>query len=166
GLVVRRKKLRRLSTTRWCREADGFLDAAWRLCHKVLRQPFSKTSFTSSGLAPIASPCATRRTTRSLASWSNFPWHVRRFSNLLKRNKTWGTSSGNFSLIANANYLIYTTLLPNFVYVSLKEIKEYIMVKSVRLICILVVSLLLGASFVAPPILTLLTEITALTLTQ
>ncbi|WP_283702809.1 hypothetical protein, partial [Corynebacterium diphtheriae] len=59
---------------------------------------------------------------------------------------------GNFSLIANANYLIYTTLLPNFVYVSLKEIKEYIMVKSVRLICILVVSLLLGASFVAPPL--------------
>ncbi|MCM0095096.1 thioester-forming surface-anchored protein [Corynebacterium diphtheriae bv. mitis] len=41
--------------------------------------------------------------------------------------------------------------MPNFVYVSLKEIKEYIMVKSVRLICILVVSLLLGASFVAPP---------------
>ncbi|OWM98066.1 hypothetical protein AY473_10845 [Corynebacterium diphtheriae bv. mitis] len=48
------KKLRRLSTTRWCREADGFLDAAWRLCHKVLRQPFSKTSLTSSGLAFIA----------------------------------------------------------------------------------------------------------------
>lgn len=40
------------------------------------------------------------------------------------------------------------------------------MVKSVRLICMLVVSLLLSASFVAPPILTPLTEITALTLTQ
>ncbi|CAB0788524.1 hypothetical protein FRC0263_00439 [Corynebacterium diphtheriae] len=92
GRVRMRKKLRRLSTTRWCREAGDFLDAAWHLCHKVLRQPFSNTSFTSSGLAPIASPCATRRTTRSFASWSNFPWHVRRFSHLRKRNKTWGTS--------------------------------------------------------------------------
>lgn len=42
------------------------------LCHKVLRQPLSNASLTSSGLASIASLCATRRTTRSFASWSNF----------------------------------------------------------------------------------------------
>ena len=31
------------------------------LCHKVLRQPFSNASLTSSGLASIVSLCATRR---------------------------------------------------------------------------------------------------------
>lgn len=37
-----------------------------------------------------------------------------------------------------------------FVCAVLKEIKEYIMVKSVRLICILLVSLLLSVTFVVP----------------
>ncbi|CAB0997566.1 hypothetical protein FRC0538_00367 [Corynebacterium diphtheriae] len=74
GRVRMRKKLRRLSTTRWCREADGFLDAAWHLCHKVLRQPFSNVSFTSSGLVPIASLCATKHPALVPRSWRLPAW--------------------------------------------------------------------------------------------
>ncbi|CAB0883987.1 hypothetical protein FRC0405_01817 [Corynebacterium diphtheriae] len=88
------------------------------LCHKVLRQPFSNVSphveracvhclavcqeTPSLGATILPAACmkmlsakmrsSTRRTTRSFASWSNFPWHVRRFFHLPKRNKTWGTS--------------------------------------------------------------------------
>ena len=114
---MRRKKLRQLSTTHWCRVAGDFHGVASRFLA-------AKSSGTGSGWLPKASlfksivfPCAMKPSAlglllgtrgastcfpprcglprdgpRGLLHPGQFFGHVRRFSHLLKRNKTWDTS--------------------------------------------------------------------------
>ena len=112
-----RKKLRRLSTTRWCPAALDFLDATVRFLQQGPRALIPQHVLRVERPVSIASPCATRRPALGLLPGTRlastyYPprcgllrdgphgaWHpgqiflaYSRFSHLLKRNKTWDTS--------------------------------------------------------------------------
>ncbi|CAB0571204.1 hypothetical protein FRC0313_02178 [Corynebacterium diphtheriae] len=92
-----RKKLRRLSTTRWCRVAFDFLDAAVRFLQQgpraLIPQHVLRVERACVHCLAVCHETPSFGATILQASWSNLPWHVRGFSHLLKRNKTWSTSN-------------------------------------------------------------------------
>ena len=118
GRVRMRKKLRRLSTTHWCPAALDSLDATVRFLQQGPRALIPQHVLRDERPASIASLCATkaqlwchdlagflhRNILRQNASFHEADHtvlrllikllrHVRRFSHLLKRNKTWDTSN-------------------------------------------------------------------------
>ena len=112
-----RKKPKRPLTTRWCRAALGFLDVTVRFLQQGPRALIPHHVLRDERLASIASPCATKHPALELLPGTRLastcfppecdlqrggrlgpshPDHIisacALFSQLLKRNKTWGTS--------------------------------------------------------------------------
>ena len=119
GRVLTRKKPMRLSITRWCREALDSHGATWLPLQRGLRAKAQQLGFRGERPVSIAGLCAmtrptsvpqpgTRHTSKGslpecglLRDGLRDPSHpgqislaYSRFSHLLRRNKTWGTSLG------------------------------------------------------------------------